>query len=73
MPARKAYLLIPGGNAAPGLTMVFDDETTEIKGTDFTDYTDKADAWYSLDGRQLDKQPTAKGVYIHNGRKEVVR
>ena len=72
MPARKAYLLI-ADSSAPSLTMVFDDETTEIKTTDFTDYTDKADTWYSLDGRKLDKQPTAKGIYIHNGRKEVVR
>ena len=74
MPARKAYLLLDGGVAqASSLTMVFDNETTEIKTTDFTDYTDKADTWYSLDGRKLDKQPTAKGIYIHNGRKEVVR
>lgn len=72
MPARKAYLLI-ADSSAPSLTMVFDNETTEIKTTDFTDYTDKADTWYSLDGRKLDKQPTAKGIYIHNGRKEVVR
>jgi uncharacterized repeat protein (TIGR02543 family) len=82
MPARKAYLLIPGGNAAPGLTMVFDDETTEIKTTDFTfatphsqreNYTDKADAWYSLDGRKLDKQPTKAGVYINGSRKVVIK
>ena len=74
MPARKAYLLLDGDVAqASSLTMVFDNETTEIKTTDFTDYTDKADTWYSLDGRKLDKQPTAKGIYIHNGRKEVVR
>jgi uncharacterized repeat protein (TIGR02543 family) len=72
MPARKAFLFV-SGSAAPGLKMVFDDESTEIKTTDFTDYTDKADTWYSLDGRKLDKQPTAKGIYIHNGRKEVVR
>ena len=74
MPARKAYLLLDGDvTQASSLTMVFDNETTEIKTTDFTDYTDKADTWYSLDGRKLDKQPTAKGIYIHNGRKEVVR
>ena len=73
MPARKAYLLIPGGNAAPGLTMVFDNETTEIKTTNFTDYTDKADTWYSLDGRKLDKQPTKAGVYINGSRKVVIK
>ena len=29
----------------------------------------EADAWYTLDGRKLDKQPTKSGLYIHNGRK----
>ena len=30
-------------------------------------------AWYSLDGRQLVGKPAAKGVYIHNGEKVIVR
>ena len=30
-------------------------------------------SWYSLDGRKLEGKPTAKGMYIHNGRKEVVK
>ena len=29
--------------------------------------------WYSLDGLKLDKAPTRKGLYIHNGRKVVVK
>ena len=29
--------------------------------------------WYTLDGRKLSQKPTAKGVYIVNGRKEVVK
>jgi len=32
-----------------------------------------ATEWYTLDGRKLDKQPTTKGLYIHNGKKEVVK
>ena len=31
------------------------------------------EAWYTLDGRKLDKQPTASGVYIHQGKKVVVK
>jgi hypothetical protein len=27
------------------------------------------DQWYSIDGRKLSGKPTAKGIYIHNGRK----
>ena len=74
MPARKAYLLLDGDiTQASSLTMVFDNETMEIKTTDFTDYTDKADTWYSLDGRKLDKQPTKAGVYINGSRKVVIK
>lgn len=29
--------------------------------------------WYSLDGRRLPSAPTAKGVYVHRGRKVVIR
>ena len=31
------------------------------------------DAWYTLDGRKLNAQPTKKGLYIHRGRKVVIR
>ena len=29
--------------------------------------------WHSLGGQQLDGKPTAKGIYIHNGRKVVIK
>ncbi|MBR4389811.1 MAG: fibronectin type III domain-containing protein [Prevotella sp.] len=29
--------------------------------------------WFTIDGRQLPKQPTQKGIYINNGRKVVVK
>ena len=29
--------------------------------------------WYDLSGRRLEGKPAKKGVYIHNGKKEVVR
>ena len=32
-----------------------------------------AGAWFSLDGVRIDGKPTRKGLYIHNGRKEVVK
>ena len=31
------------------------------------------DAWYSLDGRKLDGKPTQNGMYIHGGRKVVIK
>ena len=29
--------------------------------------------WYSLDGRRLNGKPTAKGLYIHNGKKVIIK
>ena len=34
---------------------------------------DKNAAWYTISGVQLRNQPTVRGVYIHNGQKEVVK
>jgi len=31
------------------------------------------EGWYTLQGVKLDKQPARSGVYIHNGRKQVIR
>lgn len=32
-----------------------------------------ADHWYTLDGCRLDSKPTAKGIYIHKGKKLIIR
>ena len=31
------------------------------------------EAWYDLSGRKLNAKPTQKGLYIHNGRKVVIK
>ena len=31
------------------------------------------DAWYTLSGRKLDAKPTQKGLYIHNGKKIIIK
>ena len=35
--------------------------------------TQRNDVWYSLDGRRLSGKPSAKGIYINNGRKVVIQ
>ena len=49
------------------------DDTTDISAT----LNDKGqminDKWYDLSGRRLNGKPTAKGVYINNGKKYVVK
>jgi hypothetical protein len=67
----KAYLTYTG-TLAPGF-FGFDEGTTGITNTDFTDSTDKVGAWYTLDGRKLQGMPTQKGLYIVNGKKIVIK
>jgi len=33
----------------------------------------EAGAWFTLDGRKLSGKPTQKGIYIHNGKKVVIK
>ena len=72
--ANKAYLEVATAGAPGFLGFDVDGETTGIiSNTDFTDSTDKAGEWYSLDGRKLQGKPTEKGLYIVNGRKVVIK
>ena len=48
-------------------------ENTGIETTNFTNSTNSSGAWYGIDGRKLDKQPTKKGLYINNGKKYVIK
>ena len=72
LPAHRCMLTLNASNSARRLS-IGDGETTNITTTDFTDYTDKAGAWYTLDGRKLNGKPTTKGLYIYNERKVVVK
>lgn len=60
-----------------GFNTTYNGEATtgiiETTTTNFTNSTNADDAWYSLDGRKLDGKPNAKGMYIHRGRKVVVK
>ena len=67
------YKNAAGSNSAKGGIFFFNDpETTGITHVNNNVGTDD-DAWYSLDGRRLSGKPSWKGVYIHKGRKEVIR
>ena len=78
MGANKAYLQIPTADyetatasSAP-LRFVFEDEDAtgiaEVKTVETTD-----NAWYTLNGVKLAGEPTEKGLYIHNGKKIVIK
>lgn len=69
--AHKVWLVLPGGTNAPSfLGLPTDDLPTGIAHTDFTAH---ADVWYDLSGRKLNDKPTAKGIYVNNGRKVVIK
>lgn len=47
--------------------------TSGIEETVADDSENADDAWYTLQGIRLDRQPSAPGLYIHNGRKIFIR
>ena len=49
-----------------------DDGTTRIEPPTISPEGERPDVWYDLNGRRIEK-PTRKGIYIHNGRKEVLK
>ena len=76
--ANKAYLQIPTAdfNAIPAsapLRFVFEneEEATDIVEVKTVKVAD--DAWYTLNGIKLNNRPKAKGIYIHNGKKVVIK
>ena len=66
--ANKAYLSLPTSDTDK--INVSLGGATGIKGI-ATDNEDHG-AWYTLDGVKVNEKPTAKGLYIHHGKKVVV-
>ncbi len=58
-----------------GLNFGDENETSGIVDIDHSPLTinHSADSWYDLSGRELSEKPTAKGIYIHSGKKVVIK
>ena len=73
--ACRAYFKIGDGSNARELTSFDIDfgegETTSLNLTPALSQGEGA--WYTLDGRKLQGKPAAKGLYIHNGKKTVIK
>ena len=73
----RCHFYVPTNGSAAARSFVVDfgegEETTEIETITNNQYPITDSAWYTIDGRKLTGKPTAKGIYIVNGRKEVVR
>lgn len=73
IPANRAYLVLStanNGSDAPAF-LLFNIESTGMHMV--LSNPDAQGSWYDLNGRKLSAKPTAKGLYIHNGKKKVVK
>lgn len=50
-----------------------EDETTNIIATEDVESRMRDGVWYTLDGRRLSGKPMARGIYVNNGRKVVIK
>ena len=72
--AHKAWLVVPASAAARGYLALPGDDNGIVTGIeDNNRETITNNHWYSLDGRRLAGKPSAKGIYIHNGNKVVIK
>ena len=61
------------GGGVKAIVMDFgEDDPDAIRNSQFTIHNEEAE-WYDLGGRKLSGKPTQHGIYIHNGRKEVLK
>ena len=66
-----------GANSGTSLPDVIDivwiSGNSQTTGIETITTSRETDEWYSLDGRKLSGKPATKGLYIHNGKKKVVK
>ena len=60
------------GGEAKELSLTFDD-LTSIRTIDNVENTVDNGAWYTIDGKRLQGEPTTKGIYVRGGKKVVVK
>jgi hypothetical protein len=70
----KAYL-DTSTTGAPSYLNFEENETTEVREVKEVNGVIEVNdnSWYTLDGRKMDSKPTAKGLYIVNGKKVVIK
>ena len=68
--ANKCWIELTKNQPQNVRSIEFGDNTTGITGVNNV----VADGqWYDLNGRKLERKPTAKGVYMMNGKKHVIK
>ena len=69
----RAHFEVTSGQNVKGYRISFGEENPSIIHNSQFIIHNNDDAWYSLDGIKLQGKPTRKGIYIHNGRRIVVK
>ena len=75
----RAYFQLNGITAGDKTAAVrtfnlnFDDDPTGITTPTASSFTNSEGAWYDLQGRKIAKGQLSKGIYIHNGKKVVIK
>ena len=72
-----AHFLVPAGTNAKAVNKVefLEDtsDTSAIIEVEADSQASRLSRWYTLDGVRMDSRPTTKGIFIHNGKKVVIR
>ena len=82
----RAYMKYTGGGSArkraeavdlpQSMTVRFigaNETVTRISNAALLNNNENNHSWYTINGVKSDKQPTAKGVYLHHGKKVVIK
>ena len=69
--AGEAYLNIPSANGKNQLKIKFTDTITGIEDLKFS--IDNSADWYTLQGTRLSGKPSQSGIYLHQGKKVLVK
>ena len=69
----KAHLEITAPAQSAPAFLGFEENTTAINEHELHESHELSGAWYSLDGRKLSGKPSAKGIYVRNGRKFIIK
>ena len=69
----KAHLEITAPAQSAPAFFGFEENTTAINEHELHESHELSGAWYTLDGRKLSGKPSAKGIYVRNGRKFIIK
>ena len=72
--ACRAYFHVDlGGNEVKAFVLGLDNETTAIQDVQRPQADGQSDRWTDLNGRQMNRKPGMKGIYMNNGKKVVIK